>query len=71
MAILFTNLVDFAKTMLAFSLPIYAICANQHKSCEFESHSWRGILDTTLSDKVVSDLQQVNGFLRYYGFLHQ
>ena len=33
-------------------LPIYAICAYQHKSCEFESHSWGGILDTTLSDKV-------------------
>ena len=24
----------------------------QHLSCEFESRSWRGILDTTLCDKV-------------------
>ena len=32
-------------------------------SCEFEPRSWRGVLDTTLCDKV-SDLQQVCGFLR-------
>ena len=30
----------------------YAISAYHHKSCEFESHSWQGVLDTTLSDKV-------------------
>ena len=29
-----------------------AISAYQHWSCEFESHSWRGVLDTTLCDKV-------------------
>jgi len=30
----------------------YAISAYYHCSCEFESRSWRGVLDTTLSDKV-------------------
>ena len=28
-----------------------------------EPHSWRGVLDTTLCDKFVSDLRQVDGFL--------
>ena len=27
----------------------YAISAHHHERCEFESHSWRGVLDTTLS----------------------
>ena len=27
------------------------------------SSSWRGVLDTTLCDKVFSDLRQVGGFL--------
>jgi hypothetical protein len=26
----------------------YAISAYQHLSCEFESRSWRGVLDATL-----------------------
>ena len=30
----------------------YAIDAYHHKSCEFETRSWRGVLDTTLCDKV-------------------
>ena len=30
----------------------YAISAYHHWSCEFESHSWQGVLNTTLSDKV-------------------
>ena len=30
----------------------YAIGANHHWSCEFESCSWRCILDTTICDKV-------------------
>ena len=30
----------------------YAIIAYQHQSCEFEFCSWRGVLDTTLCDKV-------------------
>jgi hypothetical protein len=28
------------------------INAYHHKSCEFKSRSWRGVLDTTLLDKV-------------------
>jgi hypothetical protein len=31
---------------------ICAISAYHHKSCEFESRSWRGVFDTTLCDKV-------------------
>ena len=30
----------------------YAIIAYHHSHCEFESRSWRGVLDTTLWDKV-------------------
>jgi hypothetical protein len=29
-----------------------AIVAYHHLSCEFEPHSWRGVLDKTLCDKV-------------------
>ena len=29
-----------------------AINAYRHLSCEFEPRSWRGVLDTTLCDKV-------------------
>jgi len=32
------------------------LCLSAQKSCEFESHSWRGILDTTLCDKVGQQL---------------
>ena len=39
---------------------MYAITT---KSCELEPCSWRGVLDTTLFDKFVSDLRQVGGFL--------
>ena len=28
-----------------------AISAQDHECCEFEFHSWRGILDTTLCDE--------------------
>jgi hypothetical protein len=31
---------------------ICAISAYQYKSSEFEPRSWRGVLDTTLCDKV-------------------
>ena len=30
----------------------YAASAYHHKRCELESRSWRGVLDTTLCDKV-------------------
>ena len=29
-----------------------AITAYHHQSCELESHSWQGVLDSTLGDKV-------------------
>jgi hypothetical protein len=29
-----------------------AISAYRHSSCEYEPRSWRGVLDTTLCDKV-------------------
>ena len=35
-----------------FSILQCAISAYRHWSCEFESRSWRGVLDTTLCDKV-------------------
>ena len=45
-----------------------AISAYHHKICEFASCSWQGVLDTTLCDKVVSDLWQVGGFLQVLWF---
>ena len=30
----------------------YAISAYHHKNCDLKSRSWRGVLDTTLCDKV-------------------
>jgi hypothetical protein len=39
-----------------------AISANHHWNCEFESGSWRDVLETTLCDNVVSDLRHVSGF---------
>jgi len=30
----------------------YAISAYHHHSCEFQSCSWQGVLDTTIYDKV-------------------
>ena len=33
-----------------------AIRAYHHQRCEFESRSWRGVLDTTLCDKVCQRL---------------
>jgi hypothetical protein len=35
----------------------YAISAYHHWSCEFESHSWLDVLDTTLGDKVCQWLE--------------
>ena len=43
----------------------YTISAYHHWSCEFESGSWRGILDVI---KFVIDLQQVGGFLQVLQF---
>ena len=43
----------------------YTIIAYHHWSCEFESGSWRGVLDVI---KFVNDLQQVGGFLQVLQF---
>jgi hypothetical protein len=32
----------------------YAISVYRHLSCQLESHSWRGVLDTTLCGQFVS-----------------
>ena len=34
----------------------YGISAYHHQRCEFEYRSWRGVLDTTLCDKVCQKL---------------
>jgi hypothetical protein len=36
-------------------------------SCEYELHSWRGVLNTPLCDKA-NDLRQVGDFLRVLRF---
>jgi hypothetical protein len=54
--------------MVAGFTTSYAISAYHHQRCEFESRSWRGVLDTTLCDECVSDLRQVGGFLRVLRF---
>jgi len=49
----------------------YVISAYHHWSCELESRSWRGVLDTTLYIYVIkflSDLRQVGGFFRVLRF---
>jgi len=42
-----------------------------HYSCEFESGSWRCVLETTLCDKFVSTLWQGWGFLWIFRFIVQ
>jgi len=39
------------RMVVGFSAP-WVINANHHSRCEFEARSWRGVLDTTLCDKV-------------------
>ena len=41
----------------------YAISAYHQYSCELEPRWWGGVLDTTLCDKVDSDLWQVSEFV--------
>ena len=38
--------------MVVGFITTYAISAYHHISCEFEPRSWRGVLDTTLCDKI-------------------
>jgi hypothetical protein len=48
---------------------IYNYLCNQCLSpLKLEPRSWRGVLDTTLCDKVFSDLRQIGGFLRVLRF---
>jgi hypothetical protein len=47
----------------------YAISGYHHKSCKFQSHSWRGVLNTTLHDKICQ--QQVGGAFQVLGFPQQ
>jgi hypothetical protein len=54
--------------MLVGFTTICAISAYHHYSCEFKPRSWRGVLDTKLCEKFVSELQQVGGFLRVLRF---
>ena len=44
----------------------YAISAYHHCCCEFESRSGRGVQNYVMT--LVSDLRQVNGFLRVIRF---
>ena len=50
--------------MVAGFTTTYAISAYHHWSCEFESRSWQGVLDTTLYYNVFSDLWQGRWFSR-------
>ena len=50
----------------------YAISVYHHLRCEFESRSWRGVLVTTLCDKVCQWLETGQWFFcGFFGFLHQ
>jgi hypothetical protein len=42
---------------------IFFWCAYHNLRCDIESNSWRGILDTTLCDKVYQWHYQVDGYL--------
>jgi hypothetical protein len=45
------GLLHWGRMVVKFTTT-YAISTYHHKSCEFESHWWQGVLDTTLCDKV-------------------
>jgi len=50
----------------------YVISVYHHLRCEFESSSWRGVLDTTLCDKVYSlTCGRSVVFSGYSGFPHK
>jgi len=52
--------------MVVWFTTTYAISAYHHWCCEFESRSWRGGQHYVI--KFVSDLRQVDGFLRVLRF---
>ena len=47
---------------ISFKFILFDIVMLYHKRCSFESRSRLCVLDTTLCDKVFSDLRQVFGF---------
>jgi hypothetical protein len=49
----------------------YAITAYHHLRCEFEFRSGEVYSIQHHVIKIVSDMRQVSGFLRYSGFLYQ
>jgi hypothetical protein len=61
-----TQIVIHIRGCLGFTTT-YAISAYHHLRCEFESRSWRDVIDTTCD--VAFDRSVV--FSVYYGFLHQ
>ena len=66
---LYFKIVKKKTTLIIICIATYVISAYHHYSCEFESRSWHGVLDTTLCDiKFVNDLLQVGGFLRIRWF---
>ena len=67
---MFLNQVIHGRMVVGFTTT-FVISAYHNWSCEFESISG-GVYSIQHSlKKFVSDLQQVGGFLRHSGFLHQ
>jgi hypothetical protein len=50
---------------LVWFASIYVISANQHLGCAFKSHSCRGVLDTTLCDKVCNLILRKNRIVKH------
>jgi hypothetical protein len=48
------SLIVFQNAILLWSTKMFSHSKNEDlkNSCEFEPHSWRGVLDTTLCDQV-------------------
>jgi hypothetical protein len=57
--------VEFTTTCAIVAYPC------DHLSCEFEPHSWRGVLDKTLCDKVCQWLATGLSFSGYSNFRHK
>jgi len=47
---------------------VVGFVAYHHLRCEYESRSWRGVVDITYMIKFVCGLRQVGGFLRILRF---
>ena len=61
-----SNPTPFYGTVVAVKLPMQSEPTTI--SCEFKFRSCRGLINTTLCDKFVSNLQQVSGFLQVLQF---